>query len=109
MQYFYRLNQALPQLFKEQYHPALLKEILFALYCIEQLIAGRESNSFVAIAETEADIKAIQNEYALYELTPEIEEQITAGEEVWLKRVYIRDDSGNGNVIFQRAPKNAEK
>lgn len=109
MQYFYRLNQALPELFKEPYHPTLIKEILFALYCIEQLVAGREANSFVAIAETKADIQAIQNEYALDELTPEIEEQITTGEEVWLKRVYIRDDSGNGYVIFQRAPKNAEK
>lgn len=109
MKYFYRLKDALPELFKEPYHPELTKEILFALYCVEQLVSGGEADSFVTVTETEADIRAVEKAYALNELTPETEEHITAGEEVWLKRVYIRDDTGNGYVIFQRTQNGSEK
>lgn len=109
MKTYHSLIEALPSLVTEAYHPLVAKEILFALYQLEQLLSCGETGSTVIVPESEQDLCIAEEHYHLRELVPELRERIEAGNETWLKTVYITDDAGNGIVCFQRVPLCTEK
>ena len=109
MKTFHSMSEALPSLIKEPYHACVMKEILFALYCTEQLRSCGEEWSTVNILETKEDCRIAEEKYHLSERLPETQTCITAGEEKWRESVYVIDDAGNGIVCYERVPPRAEK
>ena len=109
MHTLHSMGEALPILVAEQYHVALTKEILFALYCVEELLANGQKGSAVLLIETQQDKDTATQAYALDTREPETEQLITAGDVYWFKRVYVFDDEGNGIVCFERIPTRAHK
>lgn len=109
MKTLHSMGEALPVLIKEPYHACVIKEILFALYGVEQLRICGEEGSAVIILETDEDCRIAEGKYHLLERTPETQTQITAGEETWRETVYVIDDAGNGIVCFERVLPRAEK
>ena len=109
MKTYHSMEEALPSLIKGGYHVCIVKEILFAVYTLEQLLICGERESAVIILETKQDACAAEEIYHLHAHTPEAQEQIQTDSEAWLKTVYITDDAGNGFVCFQRDPLRAEK
>ena len=99
----------MPSLIQKPYHAGIMKEILFALYGIEQLRYYGETRSAVIVLEDGEDCKRTENSYRLSSLSPEMEERFRVGEEEWIKRVYVIDDAGNGIVSFERTSPRAKK
>lgn len=109
MHTLHSMGEALPVLVAGQYHVAVLKEILFALYCVEELLAYGQKGSAVLLIETQQDLDTAVQTYALNTREPETEQLIPAGNAFWFKRVYVFDDEGNGIVCFERIPTRAHK
>ena len=109
MKTYHSMGEALPSLIKGAYHVRIVREILFELYHLEQLLICGEKESVVIILETTQDAHAAEETYRLHAYVPEVQEQIQADSETWLKTVYITDDAGNGIVCFQRVPLRTEK
>lgn len=106
---YHSMAEALPFLIEGAYHVRIVREILFELYHLEQLLACGEQESTVVILETEHDYAVAEGQYRLTSRIPESREKLEADGETWLKTVYITDDAGNGIVSFQRAPLRTEK
>ena len=109
MKTFHSMSEALPSLLKEPYYADVTKEILFALYGVEQLRAFGEEGSAVIILETDEDCRIAEEQYTLSAFASELEEHFHVGDEEWAKRVYVIDDAGDGIVSFQLVPPRAEK
>lgn len=109
MKTYHSMGEALPSLIKGAYHVRVVREILFELYHLEQLLICGEKESVVIILETEHDYAVAEGQYRLTSRIPEAREKLEADGETWLKTVYITDDAGNGIVCFQRVPLRTEK
>ena len=109
MKTFSTMKEALSTLLKEPYHAELIKEVLFTMYCVEEIRTYGETSSKVVILETEDDYNAAEAKYNLSTYVLESDETFTAGKEQWNKRVYIIDTAGNGIALFRHVPSCGEQ
>lgn len=109
MNKFNTMATLLQFLLKKPYPDELTKNMVLAMLPVEQCNANGDNSSCVIIAESEAELQAVESEYNLKNYYPEVDEYITADNQCWRKRVYVFDDYGNGIILYSRSPSGNEK
>ena len=77
---------------------------------VENIQAVEETNqggatAFLIIAETKAEAKQVEKEYALSNCTPEYSRIInTLDGAYWKQSVFVFSDDGGGIIYFERVP-----
>ena len=91
------------------YPEELQKTMLNAIETVETATKGG-AESYLIIAEDEAQARAVEKEYALSGCYPESDTPIpTENGEVWRERVFIFSDDGGGIIYFERVKNSDEK
>ena len=74
------------------------------MQAVEELGNGG-AEAYLIIAETKAEAKQVENEYALSNCTPEYSRLInTLDGAYWKQSVYVFSDDGGGIIYFERVP-----
>ena len=74
------------------------------MQAVEELGNGG-AEAYLIIAETKAEAKQVENEYALSNCTPEYSRLInTLDGAYWKQSVFVFSDDGGGIIYFERVP-----
>lgn len=74
------------------------------MQAVEELGNGG-AEAYLIIAETKAEAKQVENEYALSNCTPEYSRLInTLDGAYWNQSVFVFSDDGGGIIYFERVP-----
>ena len=77
---------------------------------VENIQAVEETNqggatAYLIIAETKAEAKQVENEYALSNCAPESSKMINTLDGVyWKQSIFVFSDDGGGIIYFERVP-----
>ena len=74
------------------------------MQAVEEVNQGG-AEAFLIIAETKAEVKQVEKEYALSSCTPEYSRIInTLDGAYWKQSVFVFSDDGGGIIYFERVP-----
>ena len=81
-------------------------ELLKSMFLIEKGF-GTENNeseysAYIVLAESDKELRQAKEKYGLELLSPENEERIATGQEIWQKQTYIQSDTGEGIFLYFR-------